>query len=90
VGIDPPGGQWNVQDTSLLALPTAGDEHEQGGIPMIYEWRTYEWRTYEAMPGKFPALHTHLKVAAGLFQQHGLGVLGYWTEVFGTSNVSGW
>jgi hypothetical protein len=20
----------------------------------------YEWRTYEAMPGKLPALHTHL------------------------------
>ena len=29
----------------------------------------YEWRTYEAMPGKFLALHTHLKVAAGLFQK---------------------
>ncbi|MGH7965903.1 MAG: NIPSNAP family protein, partial [Candidatus Binatia bacterium] len=45
----------------------------------------YEWRTYEAMPGKFPALHTHLKVAAGLFQKHGLGVLGYWTEEIGTA-----
>ena len=43
----------------------------------------YEWRTYEAMPGKFPALHTHLKVAADLFQKHGLGVLGFWTEEIG-------
>lgn len=44
----------------------------------------YEWRTYEAMPGKFPALHTRLKVAAELFQKHGLGVLGFWTEELGT------
>jgi len=44
----------------------------------------YEWRTYEAMPGKLPALHTHLAVAAGLFQKHGLGVLGFWTEEIGT------
>jgi len=32
----------------------------------------YEWRTYEALPGKLPALHTHLEVAAGFFQKHGL------------------
>ena len=44
----------------------------------------YEWRTYEAMPGKLPALHTHLEVAAGLFKKHGLGVLGFWTEEIGT------
>jgi hypothetical protein len=44
----------------------------------------YEWRTYKAMPGKLPALHTHLEVAAGLFQKHGLGVLGFWTEEIGT------
>ena len=43
----------------------------------------YEWRTYEAMPGKLPALHTHLEVAAGLFKKHGLGVLGFWTEEIG-------
>jgi hypothetical protein len=40
----------------------------------------YEWRTYEALPGKLPALHTHLEVAAGLFKTHGLGVLGFWIE----------
>jgi len=45
----------------------------------------YEWRTYEAMPGKLPALHTHLEVAAGLFKKHGLGVLGFWIEEIGTS-----
>jgi len=43
----------------------------------------YEWRTYEAMPGKLAALNTHLEVAAGLFQKHGLGVLGFWTEEVG-------
>jgi hypothetical protein len=45
----------------------------------------HEWRTYEAMPGKLPALHTHLEVAAGLFKKHGLGVLGFWTEEVGAS-----
>ena len=45
----------------------------------------YEWRTYEALPGKLPALHTHLEVAAGLFKKHGLGVLGFWIEEIGTS-----
>jgi NIPSNAP len=44
----------------------------------------YEWRTYEALPGKLPALHTHLEVAARLFRKHGLGVLGFWTEEIGT------
>ena len=45
----------------------------------------YEWRTYEALPGKLPALHTPLEVAAGLFQKHGLGVLGFWIEEIGAS-----
>ena len=45
----------------------------------------YELRTYEAMPGKLPALNTHLNVAADLFKKHGLDVLGFWTEEFGTS-----
>jgi hypothetical protein len=44
----------------------------------------YEWRTYEAMPGKLPALHTHLEVAGRLFKKHELGVLGFWTEEIGT------
>ena len=35
------------------------------------------------MPGKLPALHTHLEVAARLFKKHGLGVLGFWTEEIG-------
>jgi hypothetical protein len=36
----------------------------------------YEWRTYEAMPGKLPALHTHLEVAASLFTKHESGRAG--------------
>jgi hypothetical protein len=44
----------------------------------------YEWRTYEALPGKLPALNTHLEVAAGLFQKHELGTLGFWTDEVGT------
>ena len=44
----------------------------------------YEFRTYEATPGNMPALHKHLEVAAGLFKQHGLGVLGFWIEEIGS------
>jgi hypothetical protein len=51
----------------------------QGGVQMIYEFRTYE-----ATPGNLPALNKHLEVAAGLFKKHGLGVMGFWTEEVGT------
>ena len=44
----------------------------------------YELRTYEAVPGKLPALHTRLEVAAGLFKKNGLGALGFWTDEIGT------
>ena len=45
----------------------------------------YEFRTYEATPGNMPALNKHLEVAAGLFQKHGLGVLGFWNKPAATS-----
>ena len=41
--------------------------------------------TTAARPGKVPALHTHLKVAADLFHKHGFGVLDFWTEEIGTA-----
>jgi hypothetical protein len=44
-----------------------------------------EWRIYEATSGKLAALHNHLKVAAGLFEKHGLNTLGFWTEEIGTA-----
>ena len=33
----------------------------------------YEWRTYEALPGKLPALHTHLEEAGVKFTLIPLG-----------------
>lgn len=45
----------------------------------------HEWRTYEATSGKLAVLLNHLKVAAGLFQKHGLNTLGFWTEEIGTA-----
>ena len=47
----------------------------------------YEMRVYEAVPGKMAALnrrfaeHTH-----GLFEKHGIRVVGYWTQLIGDSN----
>ena len=45
----------------------------------------HEWRTYEATSGKLAVLHSQLKVAADLFQKHGLTTLGFWTEEIGTA-----
>ena len=46
-----------------------------------------EWRIYEAMPGKLPDLHNRFaNHTLRLFEKHGITNIGYWTEVFGTSN----
>jgi hypothetical protein len=44
----------------------------------------YELRSYEAMPGLMPQLDEHLDLACRLFPNHGLGVLGAWTDEVGT------
>jgi hypothetical protein len=46
-----------------------------------------EWRIYEAMAGKLPDLHNRFaNHTLRLFEKHGMTNMGYWTEVFGTSN----
>jgi len=46
-----------------------------------------EWRVYEAMPGRLPDLHARFaNHTLRLFEKHGMENIGYWTEVFGTSN----
>jgi len=46
-----------------------------------------EWRIYDAMPGKLPDLHNRFaNHTLGLFEKHGITSIGYWTELFGTSN----
>lgn len=45
----------------------------------------YEWRVYEALPGKMGALHARFRDhTTGLFQKHGMTVVGYWTAEVGT------
>ena len=40
----------------------------------------YELRTYWAAPGKLDALHTRFQtLTLGLFERHGIRVLGFWT-----------
>ena len=47
-----------------------------------------ELRTYEAMPGKMPNLHARFRDhTTALFRQHGMDVIGYWTEDVGTGNM---
>ena len=49
--------------------------------------KVQEWRIYDAMAGKLPDLHTRFATHTfGLFEKHGMENIGYWTEVFGTSN----
>jgi hypothetical protein len=46
-----------------------------------------EWRIYEAMPGRLPDLHNRFaNHTLRLFEKHMMTNIGYWTEVFGTSN----
>lgn len=49
--------------------------------------KVQEWRIYDAVPGKLPDLHNRFSThTLGLFEKHGMENIGYWTEVFGTSN----
>ena len=47
----------------------------------------FEYRVYEAIPGKLPALNRRFQtITLGYFQKHGIGVIGFWEAVAGTSN----
>jgi hypothetical protein len=47
----------------------------------------YELRIYECAPGRLPALHDRFRTTTTRkFAQHGITVLGYWTDVYGISN----
>ena len=46
-----------------------------------------ELRVYDAVPGKLPALHDRFaNHTTGFFKKYGMDVIGYWTDVIGTSN----
>jgi len=47
----------------------------------------FEYRVYEAIPGKLAALNRRFQtITLGYFQKHGIGVVGFWEAVAGTSN----
>jgi hypothetical protein len=47
----------------------------------------FEYRVYEAIPGKLPALNRRFQtITLGYFQKYGIGVVGFWEAVAGTSN----
>jgi hypothetical protein len=47
----------------------------------------FEYRVYEAVPGKLPALNRRFQtITLGYFEKHGIGVVGFWEAVAGTSN----
>jgi hypothetical protein len=44
----------------------------------------YEWRVYEIIPGKKRNLNERFaKHVVGLFQKHGMSVVGFWESVIG-------
>jgi hypothetical protein len=68
-----------VQNTMLQLTPYSPDPQLKTNVQ--------EWRIYDAMPGKLPDLHNRFAThTLGLFAKHGITSIGYWTEVFGTSN----
>ena len=47
----------------------------------------YELRIYDCMPGKLAALNDRFEnITGGFFDKHGIKQVGYWTDIFGTSN----
>ncbi len=47
----------------------------------------YELRVYDAIPGRLRALNDRFEhITSGYFEKHGIKVIGYWTDVIGTSN----
>jgi hypothetical protein len=47
----------------------------------------FEYRVYEAVPGKLPALNRRFQtITLDYFKKHGIGVVGFWEPVTGTSN----
>jgi hypothetical protein len=47
----------------------------------------YELRIYECAPGRIGALHNRFRtVTCRKFAEHGIRVLGYWTDKYGESN----
>jgi hypothetical protein len=48
----------------------------------------YEIRSYDVVPGRMPAMHARFKNhTVGLFQRHGIEVLGFWEAMIGTTNL---
>ena len=47
----------------------------------------YELRVYDAVVGKLPALNKRFAdITLGYFEKHDIKVVGFWTDVIGTSN----
>jgi hypothetical protein len=47
----------------------------------------FEYRAYVAVSGKLPALHKRFEtMTLGHFKRHGIGVVGFWDVLVGTSN----
>lgn len=48
----------------------------------------YELRSYEVVPGRMPVMHARFQDhTLGFFRKHGIGVVGFWEAIVGTSNV---
>ena len=47
----------------------------------------FEYRVYETVPGRLPALNKRFQtMTLGHFQRHGIGVVGFWEALVGTTN----
>ncbi len=47
----------------------------------------YELRIYDIVPGKMPDVHARFaNITRGLFDRHGIRVIGFWDNMIGPSN----
>ncbi len=68
-----------IHNTMLQATRYSPEPQIKGNVQ--------EWRIYDAMPGRLPDLNNNFaNHARGLFAKHGIDSIGYWTEMFGSSN----
>ena len=58
-----------------------------GGRAEVTPTPVYELRIYTTHPGKMPDLLARFRDhTCAIFARHGMENIGYWTEIFGTSN----
>ena len=79
-------GQITAQTHNTIMQPTAYSPESDFSVNNVHELRTYY-----AVPGKLQTLHKRFADHSDrLLRKHGMNIVGYWTDMVGTSNRLIW